>query len=114
MAISKYSRMHPLFQALNQHFPNSRWTINGDETYENLEWAEDNDDLKPTKEFIEEKVAEIQAGLDATEYQVKRSPNYPPLEDLADALYWQAQGDNTKMDEYLAAVQAVKEQFPKP
>lgn len=38
---------------------------------------------------------------------------YPPLEVLADALYWQAQGDNSKMDAYIALCKVVKEAFPK-
>jgi hypothetical protein len=42
-----------------------------------------------------------------------RRAQYPPLSDLADALYWQAQGDESKMAAYLAAVQAVKDRFPK-
>lgn len=51
----------------------------------------------------------------ATENEVlaARKAAYPPLADLADALYWQAQGDNTKMDAYHAAIAAVKAQYPK-
>jgi hypothetical protein len=48
-----------------------------------------------------------------TVYQRSRQPEYPPLADLADALYWQAQGDESKMTAYLAAVQAVKDKYPK-
>ena len=46
-------------------------------------------------------------------YAQKRQRKYPPLADLADALYWQSQGDNTKMDEYIAAVKNVKMDYPK-
>jgi len=42
-----------------------------------------------------------------------RRAQYPPLADLADALFWQSQGDDTKMDAYIAAVAAVKQRFPK-
>ena len=42
-----------------------------------------------------------------------RQPQYPPLADLADALFWQSQGDNTKMETYIASVAAVKARFPK-
>ncbi len=45
---------------------------------------------------------------------VSRSKSYPPLVDLADALYWQAQGDDSKMNSYLAACKKVKEDLPKP
>ena len=47
------------------------------------------------------------------DYAELRRDAYPPLSDLADALYWQGQGDDTKMKAYLAAVDAVKRQFPK-
>lgn len=42
-----------------------------------------------------------------------RRDAYPPLEDLADALYWQSQGDSSKMDAYNAKIAAVKARFPK-
>lgn len=54
------------------------------------------------------------AELDATQYQRNRQPEYPSLADLADALYWSNQGDNTKLDEYYAACAAVKAKYPKP
>ena len=52
-------------------------------------------------------------GMVELNYAQKRYLNYPPLEDLADALYWNAQGDSSKMDEYLNKVKQVKAQFPK-
>ena len=64
--------------------------------------------------LVDAAAAEIQAELDATQYQRDRQPEYPALADLADALYWSNQGDNTKLDEYYAAVSAVKTKYPKP
>ena len=64
--------------------------------------------------LVDAAAAEIQAELDATQYQRDRQPEYPDLADLADALYWSNQGDNTKLDEYYAAVSAVKTKYPKP
>lgn len=52
--------------------------------------------------------------LAATEYQRLRRPEYPPLTDLADAVFWQQQGDNSKMEAYVAACEAVKAKYPKP
>lgn len=43
-----------------------------------------------------------------------RKDAYPPLEDLADALYWQAQGNPAPMAAYLAKCGAVKTANPKP
>lgn len=42
-----------------------------------------------------------------------RVANYPPLAELADALYWQSAGDPTKYQAYMEKVASVKEQFPK-
>lgn len=42
-----------------------------------------------------------------------RRAAYPPLSELADALYWQAKGDSTRMAAYLAQVEHVKRRFPK-
>ena len=64
--------------------------------------------------LVDAAAAEIQAELDATQYQRNRQPEYPSLADLADALYWSNQGDNTKLDEYYAACAAVKAKYPKP
>jgi len=81
-------------------------------TTPNLQWF-DESIPKPTKEQIETERARLQAELDATEYQRQRALEYPPLTMLADALYHQQNGDETKMQDYLAAVQAVKDKYPK-
>lgn len=78
-----------------------------------LDWTPEFYQKKPTKEEILAEIAKQDKEYAATEYQRLRQPEYPPLSDLADALYWQAQGDNTKMEQYLAAVNAVKEKYPK-
>ena len=64
--------------------------------------------------LVDAAAAEIQTELDATQYQRDRQPEYPALADLADALYWSNQGDNTKLDEYYQACAAVKAKYPKP
>ncbi|MES2319948.1 MAG: hypothetical protein V4631_20905 [Pseudomonadota bacterium] len=46
-------------------------------------------------------------------YQEQRRGAYPPIADFADAMYWQTQGDDSKLLEYMAKCAAVKEQFPK-
>ena len=46
-------------------------------------------------------------------YKAARAKEYPPLEDLADAMYWSSQGDNTKLEAYYAACEAVKQKYPK-
>ena len=57
--------------------------------------------------------ARLKAEFKATEYQRKRQKEYPPLTELADALYHQSKGDDTKMTAYLAKCEAVKQKYPK-
>ena len=57
--------------------------------------------------------ATVQAYIDAHAYIEKRQWEYPPLADLADAMYWASKGDNTKLDNYYAACEAVKLKYPK-
>jgi hypothetical protein len=57
--------------------------------------------------------ATVQAYIDAHAYISKRAPEYPPLTDLADALYHQSKGDETKLTAYLAKCEAVKQKYPK-
>lgn len=46
-------------------------------------------------------------------FNEQRRSAYPPIEDLADALYWQANGDDSKMTAYLEKCRQVKENIPK-
>lgn len=47
-------------------------------------------------------------------YDRRRAVEYPRIEELADALVHQANGDDTKLTAYLEACKAVKERYPKP
>jgi hypothetical protein len=58
--------------------------------------------------------AAVQAHIDANIYKEQRQMEYPPLTDLADALYHQSKGDETKLTAYLAKCEAVKSKYPKP
>ncbi len=58
--------------------------------------------------------ATVQAYIDAHVYIENRAREYPPLTDLADALYHQSKGDETKLTAYLAKCEAVKTKYPKP
>ena len=58
--------------------------------------------------------AAVQTYIDNHAYIAKRQAEYPPLADLADALYHQSKGDETKLTAYLAKCEAVKTKYPKP
>lgn len=65
-------------------------------------------------DLIAAATVEIEQEFSNTEYQRKREREYPSLATFADAYYWAQKGDNTKMDEYVAACDAVKVKYPKP
>lgn len=97
----------------------SQNTRNIAEDYAATEWL--GDGQMPSLAEVEAEIAKIKAGnpTDASglvkyEYRQLRAPEYPPVTDLADAIYWQQQGDDSKMIAYVAACEAVKEKYPKP
>jgi len=63
--------------------------------------------------LVDTEYNQLKAEYDSNEYQRKRAPEYPPLTELADALYHQQNGDDTKMTAYLAKCEAVKQKYPK-
>ena len=74
----------------------------------------DGNKIELDQTLVDAAAAELAAEAAATQYQRDRQPEYPSLADLADALYWSNQGDNTKLDEYYQACAAVKAKYPKP
>lgn len=46
-------------------------------------------------------------------YRDKRFAEYPSPSDLADALYWKAQGDDSRWNEWMTRCAAVKAKYPK-
>lgn len=97
----------------------SQNTGNVADDYAATEWL--SDVPMPSLADVEAEIAKIAAGnpTDASgrikyEYRRLRAPEYPPVTDLADAIFWQQQGDNSKMEAYVAACEAVKAKYPKP
>ena len=91
--------------------PGAQWSWSGLE-YSGLNWL-DTEQTKPTAEEINAEIERLKAAKLASYYQEPRQAEYPPLADLADALYWQSQGDNTKMVDYIDACNTVKQKYPK-
>jgi hypothetical protein len=101
-----------IIDAIVSLVPEACCTINGDQVYENIQWLSTGHPI-PTEDEVLEETARLQAESDSKEYQRLRQKEYPPMSDYLDAVYWQSQGDDTKMTSYLAAVEAVKSKYPK-
>lgn len=85
-------------------------------TYDNFV-VESSDAENPVvfdRDAVITKARELETAYNSKDYQRKRQPEYPDMADLADALYWSSKGDNTKLDAYYAACEAVKTKYPKP
>ena len=52
----------------------------------------------------------VQAYITANEYKAKRAAEYPPMSDYLDGI---VKGDQSQIDSYIAACQAVKAKYPK-
>jgi len=114
-----------LATAIKSLYPNSEYAIEGDDI-DKITWFKNkpddfiftDDDAGVFKketllESLRNEADRLASVEESLEYQRLRRPEYPPLADLADALYWQSKGNDIKMAAYLAAVDAVKTKYPK-
>ena len=94
--------------------PGAIYSLQGDD-YDSIEWHEDNTLDKPTEAEVTAERNRLSAEWDSKymEVGIKRKGEYPPLEDFADAMYWNSKGDDSKLIEYYAACEAVKTKYPK-
>ena len=63
---------------------------------------------------IDEARTSLNSEYAKVKYKDDRQPLYPPLADLADAMYWNSKGDSSKLTAYYAACEKVKSDNPKP
>ena len=92
--------------------PNSSWSLNGNK-YEDLNWL-DEVQTKPTKQEVEDKVAELIIEVQQNAYKKQRAFQYPSINDQLDML-WHAIDNGTlnKTSEFYTAIKAVKDAYPK-
>jgi hypothetical protein len=101
--------MVDIIKAIESLRPAARWTLVG-YAYENLDWL-DQTQTKPTEAEINTEIARLQAEYDAKEYQRDRAVAYPTIQEQLDLLYWdKVNGTNN----WEAAIEAVKTEYPKP
>jgi hypothetical protein len=79
----------------------------GEESYDKIKWHDGNP-KEITIEQIKEKRAELQAAYDLLDYQRKRKPEYPKIEDQLDLLYHKG------VEGWKEEIQKVKDKYPKP
>jgi hypothetical protein len=104
--------MTMISRAIASLYPTAEYSIEN-ENYESIRWFANQPNPIPSVEQLEEEALRLEEQDIRNNYQRLRQPEYPPLADLADALYWQSKGNDIKMAAYLAAVDAVKTRYPK-
>jgi hypothetical protein len=97
--------MISLAAALSSLTPGAAWSMVEDD-YENIAWYSD-DYPKPTLAEIQAEQIRLQAVEDANAYKALRAAEYPSFADQFDLLY------HGGYDAWRAAVQAVKDKYPK-
>lgn len=97
-----------IIQILTSKYPSAEWTLNGDD-YSGLEWLDESP--KPTEAELEALWLEVQAETARAEVERARQAAY---QQIADPVFFEYQrGDKTEQ-EWLDAVQAVKDAHPYP
>ena len=96
--------------AIRKAYPNVTFINDTDLVIQDAEGK----DVTVEQSKIDEARATLDAEFTATKYQKQRSEQYPPLEDFADAMYWNSKGDSSKLTAYYAACEKVKTDNPKP
>ena len=95
---------------LTDKYPDTIWSLDGD-TYEGLTWLDDSP--KPTKKALEAAWPEVQHARAVARIRLERHAAYA-APDGADAIFLQYQRGDATEQEWLDAVQAVKDAHPYP
>jgi hypothetical protein len=97
-------------EAINNLAPGASWTVNEDD-YATLNWLSPSIP-QPSQAAVETEVAILEENYAATEYLLQRQAAYPPLANLANALYEDSIGNPTPLSEYYASYAAVNDLYP--
>lgn len=95
-----------LHVALKSLCPDCVFIIHGN-TYDDIEWFEENPQGKPTQEEVEAEVIRLERQSALNQYQRDRQQAYPSIADQLDILY------HYGYEGWHAAISDVKQRFPK-
>ena len=99
-----------IVKALQRIRPGAWWTLNGQETYNNINWLDENQ-TKPLEQEINNEIQKIIKEQELTEYQHQRAAEYPSIQQQLDMQYWDSVNGTTTWQD---AINAVKAKYPKP
>ena len=93
---------------LTKRYPDAQWTLNGD-NYSGLTWLSDTP--KPTLEELQAQWEEVEFEIEVERIESLRKAAY---REETDPIFFSYQRGEATEQEWLDAVQAVKEQYPYP
>lgn len=94
---------------LTKRYPDTQWTLNGD-SYSGLTWLSE-DVTKPTLEDLQAEWADVQNEAETARIQGLRKAAYT---DESDPIFFDYQRGDATEQEWLDAVQAIKDRYPYP
>ena len=98
--------MNSICLALNVLRPDAKWVVRGLPPNEVIEWN-DIEQIQPTEQEIEVKLAELKYQEELNVYQEKRKLEYPDWEDQLDKIY------HSGIDAWKADIKVIKDKYPK-
>jgi len=93
---------------LSENYPGSLWTLDGD-TYDGLTWLSDTP--KPSQEELDAAWPQVQYEQQRAEIETQRRNAYTQE---ADPLFFSYQRGEATEQEWLDAIQDIKDRFPYP
>jgi len=87
--------------------PNAQVNVNAEDINQ-IEWL--NGTIQIPKEQILQKIKELKAEYESTQYQRDRANEYPDFKDYLDGI---VKGDQAQINKYIADCLAVKAKYPK-
>jgi hypothetical protein len=93
---------------LRANYPDSRWTMLGDE-YDGITWL--SDDPKPSQAELDAAWPQVQYERDHAEVEAARRARY---QSETDGMFFAAQRDGGDLTAWIAAVDAIKADLPYP
>jgi hypothetical protein len=97
-----------LYRALEWYIRKQHSTYSCGEKYETLDWHEDNELIKPSKEDLELAWEEYLQNKEDTNYKSQRSAEYPPIEAQLDLIYREG------LEHWMDVIQGIKKKYPNP
>jgi hypothetical protein len=98
-------------RAIKSLYPNATFAVDN-EDYSTIRWVNAPDPV-PTLEQLQIEIENLKQQDINLSYKALRRPEYPSLQEFADAYYWSQRGDDTKMTAWLTSVDSVKSKYPK-